>query len=75
MANWRCKLVFKKDMAGKIKKGDVITFPVQSNCINPTLEQLSKAVANFLCVDDWNSPKIRNLVQNSANYERSFERI
>lgn len=34
---FRCKLVLKKDLYGKLKKGDVVTFITQTNCINPTL--------------------------------------
>lgn len=44
---FRCKLVFKKDLYGKLKKGDVVTFITQTNCINPTLEQLSKCSSSL----------------------------
>lgn len=71
---FRCKLVFKKDMYGKLKKGDVVTFITQTNCINPTLEQLSKAVAAYIGEADWKNPMIRNMAQPS-NYDMSYEFI
>lgn len=46
---WRCKLVAKQNLGNKIKKGDVITFPVQTNnSAAITLEMMGNAIANFI---------------------------
>ena len=69
---YRCKLVAKRDLLNKIKKGDVITFPVPTNntaAIN--LEMMCKAVANFVGESDWK--RVQTISQRSQ-YDMTIER-
>ena len=71
----RCKLVAKKDLYGKIKKGDVITFITQARYgANPSLDEISQAVANFTGHTDPKHPQVRNMAQ-LANYQMTIERV
>lgn len=70
---WRCKLVAKRDLLNKIKKGDVITFMHNSNSsASVTGQQLCEAVANFVGESDWR--RVQTFAQRSQ-YDISFERV
>ena len=70
---WRCKLVAKQNLGNKIKKGDVITFPVQTNnSAAITLEMMGNAIANFIGESDWK--RVQTFAQRSQ-YDMTIERI
>ena len=70
---YRCKLVAKQNLFNKIKKGDVITFPVTTNSTGGvTFEMMCKAVANFVGESDWK--RVQTFAQRSQ-YDMTIERI